>query len=582
MIRKLARCVGEYKRSAILTPIFIVCEVLLECLIPFIIAELVNRIKAGCEFREIAMYGLTLFLMACLSLTFGALAGATAATASAGFSKNLRRMMYHRIQEYSFENIDRFSSSSLVTRMTTDIQYVQMSFMMIIRIAVRAPIMFLFAIIMAFVMGGPLALMFVIVVPILLSGLLIIAKKAMPMFRRIFKKYDKLNESIEENIKGMRVVKSFVREKDEKQKFASVSEEVRDDFTRADRVVAFNGPLMQFCLYFNMIFVMLVGSHLIVSSGGEALDVGQYSAILTYGFQILSSLMTLSMVYVTLTISTESAKRIVEVLDEESTIVSPENAVKTVKDGSIDFSGVSFKYSTRAERSALEGINLHIGSGQVVGILGGTGSSKSTLVQLIPRLYDVSEGTVKVGGTDVRSYDLRTLRDSVAMVLQKNELFSGTIAENLRWGNKDATDEELREACRLACASEFIDSFPDGYNTKIEQGGTNVSGGQKQRLCIARALLKKPKILILDDSTSAVDTKTDAMIRKGFREFIPETTKIIIAQRVSSVMDADLIVVMDGGRIDAVGTHETLLRENAIYQEVYYSQNSASSAEEEA
>ena len=581
MIRKLARCVGEYKRQSILTPIFIVCEVLLECLIPFIIARLVNLIKASAGLDEIALYGLALFIMACFSLLFGALAGITAATASAGFAKNLRREMYYRIQDYSFENIDRFSSSSLVTRMTTDLQYVQMAFMMIIRVAVRAPVMFLFAIIMAFVMGGPLALMFVIVVPILLTGLLLIAKTAMPMFRRIFKKYDKLNESIEENIKGMRVVKSFVRGESEKQKFGTVSDEVRRDFTRADRIVAFNGPLMQFCLYFNVIFVMLIGSFLIVTTGGEALDVGQYSAILTYGFQILSSLMTLSMVYVTLTIASESAKRIAEVLDETSTITSKENAVTEVKDGSIDFTGVSFKYSARAERDALSGIDLHIKSGQVVGILGGTGSSKSTLVQLIPRLYDVSEGSVSVGGVDVRDYDLNTLRDAVAMVLQKNELFSGTIAENLRWGNKNATDEELREACRLACAAEFVESFPDSYNTKIEQGGTNVSGGQKQRLCIARALLKKPKILILDDSTSAVDTKTDAIIRKGFREFIPETTKIIIAQRVSSVEDADVIVVMDGGRIDAVGTHESLLRDNAIYREVYLSQNRADSSAEE-
>ncbi|MBO5269539.1 MAG: ABC transporter ATP-binding protein [Clostridia bacterium] len=573
MIRKLARCVGEFKKQAILTPLFMVFEVMLECLIPFIIAQLVNRIKAGCDFSEIATYGLILFGMACLSLTFGALGGATAATASAGFARNLRRRMYYRIQDYSFENIDRFSSSSLVTRMTTDIQYVQMSFMMIIRIAVRAPLMFLFAITMAFIMGGSLALMFVVVVPILLCGLLLIARKAMPMFRRIFKKYDKLNESIEENIKGMRVVKSFVREGYEKDKFGAVSDEVCADFTRAERVVAFNSPLMQFCLYFNMIFVMLVGSRLIISSGGVLLDVGQYSAILTYGFQILSSLMTLSMIYVTLTISAESAKRIVEVLEEESTITSPENAVKEVKDGSITFSRVSFKYSRRAERDALSGINLSIASGQVVGIIGGTGSSKSTLVQLIPRLYDVTDGTVSVGGVDVRDYDLDALRNAVAMVLQKNELFSGTFAENLRWGNESATDEELREACHLACADEFVERFPDGYNTKIEQGGTNVSGGQKQRLCIARALLKKPKILILDDSTSAVDTKTDAIIRKGFREFIPETTKIIIAQRISSVQDADVIVVMDGGRIDGIGTHEELLANNAIYGEVYRSQN---------
>ena len=573
MLKKLAKSIREYRKDTILTPVLITLEVIMECLIPFIIAKLINEIKADCGFSVIASYGGVLFLMACLSLAFGALAGATSATASSGFGKNLRRDLFFRVQGFAFENIDRFSSASLVTRMTTDVFNVQNAFMMIIRIAVRGPLMFLFSMVMSWIMGGKLALMFVVVVPILVFGLIMVIRKAMPTFKRVFRRYDKLNESIAENVRGIRAVKSFVREDYEKDKFGRAAEDIRVDFTRAERIVAFNTPLMQFCLYANMVIVLLFGSEIIIRSTGLELDVGQFSAMLTYGFQILMSLMTLSMVYVMITIAEESARRIAEVLDEEPALTSPENAVTLVRDGSIDFEGVSFKYSKRAERFALSDINLKIKSGQTVGILGGTGSSKSTLIQLIPRLYDATEGVIRVGGVDVRDYDLTRLRDQVAVVLQKNELFSGTIRDNLRWGDKDATDEEMIAACKLAQAHDFIMGFPKGYDTWIEQGGANVSGGQKQRLSIARALLKKPKILILDDSTSAVDTQTDALIRKGFRSFIPETTKIIIAQRVASVQDADVIVLMEGGRITDSGTHEELLGRNEIYREVYASQN---------
>lgn len=573
MLKKLMGCVREYKKTSLLTPILMIGEVVMECFIPFVCAELVNQIKAGCEISVILRYGFILFVMACVSLAFGALAGMTGSKASCGFAKNLRHDMYHRVQEYSFENIDKFSASSLVTRLTTDVANVQMAYMMLIRVAIRSPLMFIVAIIMSFIMGGKLALMFVVVVPILGFGLFIVAKKAMPMFRRVFRKYDKLNASIQENVKGMRVVKSYVREEYEKEKFGRAAEDVCRDFTKAERIVAFNSPLMQFCMYVDMIVVLSFGSYLIISTKGLALDVGQFSAMLTYGFMVLNSLMMLSMIFVMLTMSSESAGRIVEVLEERPALKNPENPVYEVKDGSVAFEKVNFKYAKTAERFALSDINLNINSGETVGILGGTGSSKTSLIQLISRLYDVTEGSVKVGGVDVREYDLETLRNQVAVVLQKNVLFSGTIKENLRWGNAEATDEELVEACRLAQADEFIQSFPDGYNTYIEQGGANVSGGQKQRLCIARALLKKPKILILDDSTSAVDTRTDALIRKAFREFIPETTKIIIAQRVSSVQDADKIIIMDKGRILAVGTHEELLATNEIYQEVYTSQN---------
>ena len=547
----------------------------MECIIPFITANLVNQIKAGCSLNVILRYGLLLVVMAALSLTFGALAGSACATASCGFARNLRKDMFYKIQTYSFQNIDKFSVSSLVTRLTTDVTNVQNAYMMIVRTAIRCPLMLVFSFAMAFIMGGRLACIFLLVIPILAIGLALVIRKTIPLFRRVFKKYDALNSSVQENIKGMRVVKAFVREDYEKKKFSVAAEDVCADFTRAERILAFNNPLMQFCMYSVMVFVMAFGSYTVITSRGMDIDVGQMSSMLTYSFQILSSLMMLSMVFVMITMAGESAERIVEVLTEESSLQNPENPVMTVKDGSIDFENVSFKYSQKAERMVLSNINLHIRSGETIGIIGGTGSSKSTLIQLISRLYDSTEGTVRVGGVDVRDYDLETLRDQVAVVLQKNVLFSGTIKDNLRWGNKNATDEEMIEACKLAQADEFINQFPQGYDTYIEQGGSNVSGGQKQRLCIARALLKKPKILILDDSTSAVDTRTDALIRQAFRQYIPETTKIIIAQRTASVQDADRIIVMDGGTINAVGTHEELFQNNAIYREVYTSQNKA-------
>ena len=573
MIRTLAKSLREFKTASLLSLLFIVGEVFFEVLIPFNTADLVNGIKAGEPMADVVRTGLGLLAMALASLACGALAAFTSARASAGFARNLRRDIFTRVQGFSFENIDKFSTASLVTRMTTDVTNVQMAFMMVIRIAVRAPLMFTFSIIMAYIMGGSLATTFVIVVPVLIFGLLMIARKAMPAFRAVFNKYDKLNESIEENVRAMRVVKGFTREEYEKKKFATASENICADFTKAERIVALNAPLMQMCIYFNMVFIMAVGSKLIISSGGTTIDVGQISAMLTYGMQILMSLMMISMIYVMLTMSAESAKRICQVLVEESSLHDPEEPVMSVANGSIDFENVSFKYSKKAKRSALEKIDLHIDSGMTVGILGGTGSSKSTLVQLIPRLYDATEGVVKVGGRDVRDYDLEVLRNAVAVVLQKNLLFSGTIKDNLRWGNDEATDEEIKEACRLSQADEFVSTFPEGYDTWIEQGGTNVSGGQKQRLCIARALLKKPKILILDDSTSAVDTRTDALIRAGFRAYIPETTKIIIAQRIASVQDADLIIVMDNGHIADMGDHETLMKQSEIYRETYYQQN---------
>ncbi len=580
MFRRLSRCVREYKRPTQLTLVFILLEAVLECLIPFVTADLVNRIQAGTDMTEVLRIGLVLIVMALLSLVCGGAAGFTCARASAGFAKNLRQDAFRRVQSFAFENVDKFSSSSLVTRMTTDVSYVQMAFMTIIRTAVRAPLVMLFSIVMAYLMGGSLATSFVVIIPVLGFGLYLIARKAMPAFRRVFRKYDRLNESIEENVRAMRVVKGFSREEYEKQKLGVAAEDIRSDFTRAERIVALNSPLMQLCVYFNLIFVLLVGSRLIVESGGTQINVGEITAMLTYGMQILIQLMMLSMVYVIITMSAESGKRILEVLDEQPALEQPADPVYTVANGAVDFDGVSFKYSATAERFALEQVDLHIRSGMTVGILGGTGSSKSTLVQLIPRLYDVTEGCVRVGGVDVRQYDLETLRGAVAMVLQKNLLFSGTIRENLRWGNEQATDAELEEACRLAQADEFIRSFPEGYDTYIEQGGTNVSGGQKQRLCIARALLKKPKILILDDSTSAVDTRTDALIRAGFAEFIPETTKIIIAQRVASVQHADMILVMDNGGIAAAGTHEELLQGCAIYREIYEQQTNGGADDE--
>ena len=575
MIKELAKCIREYKKASILTPIFVSLEVVMECIIPFIIAQLVNRIKDGCEFHTILSYGAVLILMALMSLAFGALSASYCATASCGFARNLRRDLFYKLQTYSFTNIDRFSTSSLITRLTTDTANVQMAYMMIIRIAIRCPLMLVFSFTMAFIMGGKMAWIFFFTIPVLGIALFLVIKMAMPVFKKVFKKYDRLNNSIQENIKGMRVVKSYVREEYEKEKFGSAAEDICKDFTKAERILAFNNPIMQFCTYATMIFVLTYGSYTVITSRGLDLDVGQMSALLTYNFQILMSLMMISMIFVMITMASESAVRIVEVLKEESTIHNPENPVFDVKDGSVEFENVNFKYSDKAEKMALSNVNLHIKSGETIGIIGGTGSSKSSLIQLISRLYDVTEGVVRVGGRDVREYDLKTLRNQVSVVLQKNILFSGSIKDNLRWGNKDATDEELVEACKLAQADEFIRQFPNGYDTHIEQGGTNVSGGQKQRLCIARALLKKPKIIILDDSTSAVDTKTDALIRKAFKEFIPETTKIIIAQRTSSVEDADRIIVMDKGTVNAIGTHEELLKNNEIYKEVYTSQNKA-------
>lgn len=581
MIKTLAKSIREFKKPSIIAPVLVAFEVVLECIIPFITANLVNDIKAGCSIGVIAQYGVVLVVMAGLSLTFGALAGSACATASCGFARNLRKDMFYKIQSYSFENIDKFSVSSLVTRLTTDVTNVQMAYMMIVRTAIRCPLMLIFAFVMAFVMGGRMAWIFIFVIPVLTIGLIIVIAKTMPLFKRVFKKYDALNNSIQENVKGMRVVKSYVREDYEKKKFGAAAEDVRADFTKAERILAINNPLMQFCMYAVMVFVLSFGSYMVITTKGLAFDVGQMSSMLTYSFQILSSLMMLSMVFVMITMASESAQRIVEVLSEESSLKNPENALTVVKDGSIDFNNVSFKYNKEAEKMALSDVNLHIHSGETIGIIGGTGSSKTTFIQLISRLYDVTEGSVYVGGADVRDYDIETLRNQVSVVLQKNELFSGTIKDNLRWGNPNATDEEMEEACKLAQADDFIKSFPNGYDTYIEQGGTNVSGGQKQRLCIARALLKKPKILILDDSTSAVDTRTDALIRKGFREFIPETTKLIIAQRVASVEDADRIIVMDGGRINAVGTHEELLKDNEIYRNVYFSQKKAGDDDEQ-
>ena len=579
MLKPLLRCAKEYKLQTIVTPILVFFEVILECLIPMVIAELVNSYESDRDITKLLMYGGVVVVLALLSLAFGSIAGVTCATASAGFAKNLRHDMFYSVQGFSFENIDRFSSSSLVTRLTTDVSNVQMSFMMIIRTAIRSPFMFVFAIVSAFVMGGSMAWIFIFVVPILGGCLVFVASRAMPLFRKVFKKYDNLNASVQENVKGMRVVKSYVREDYERKKFGVASDDVARDFTKADRILALNGPIMQLCLNIVMVFVLSFGSYTVISSNGEKLAYGQISALLTYGFMILSSLMMFSMIFVMITMSLESTRRISEVLNEASTLTNPENPVYEVPSGSIDFDGVSFKYSKSAQRSALDDINLSISSGETVGIIGGTGSSKSTLVQLISRLYDTTEGTVRVGGIDVRDYDIETLRNNVAVVLQKNVLFSGTIEENLKWGNPDATEEELREAARLAAADEFIDRFPDGYQTRIEQGGANVSGGQKQRLCIARALLKRPKILILDDSTSAVDTRTDAHIRASMREYIPNTTKLIIAQRISSVMDADRIVVLDGGRIHAVGNHEELLSSCDIYREIYESQTKGGDAD---
>lgn len=581
MLKTFTKCIREYKKPTLLTFIFIVGEAIIETLIPFLTANLVNNIKAGCEMATILRTGGMLVIMAAASLCCGGIAGLTCAKASAGFAKNLRSDIFDKIQSFAFSNIDKFSSASLVTRMTTDVTNVQFAFMMIIRTAIRSPLMLIFSIVMAYYMGGSLATSFVVIVPVLAIGLIMVGRKALPAFHSVFRKYDRLNESVEENVRGIRVVKGFSREEYEKQKFNKASTDICKDFTKAERIVALNRPLMQLCVYGNMVFVLIVGSRLAITGRGTTIDVGQLSAMLTYGVQILMSLMMLSMIYVVITMSTESMKRIHEVLTEESELENPENPVMEVKDGSIEFENVNFKYSKNAKKYALSDVNVSIKSGMTVGIIGSTGSGKTTLVQLIPRLYDITTGSLKVGGVEVKDYDLDTLRSNVAMVLQKNELFSGTIAENLRWGNANATDSELIEACKLAQADEFVESFPDKYDTKIEQGGTNVSGGQKQRLCIARALLRKPKILILDDSTSAVDTKTDALIRDGFKRFIPETTKIIIAQRISSVQDADLILVMDNGKIADMGTHKELMKSSEIYRDVYTQQVGGGDSDEE-
>lgn len=575
MVRKLLRSVREYKTSSLLAPLFVTCEVILEVIIPMLMANLIDfGIEAG-NMQYILKMGLALIICCIVSLTFGALSGKYAAVASAGFAKNLREDMYNKVQEYSFSNIDKFSTASIVTRLTTDITNIQNAYMMSIRVAVRCPIMLIFALFMAFQINSHLAPIFVIAIPILAIGLVIIISNAKRIFERVFRTYDKLNNVVQENLHGIRVVKSFVREDHETEKFCSVSKEIYQDFSKAEKILAFNAPLMQFCAYGCMLLISWLGAKLIVASGNNpavGMTTGDLTSMFSYTMQILMSLMMFSMVFVMITISYASMERAEEILDEKSDLHNPENPVYEVKDGSIEFDHVNFAYGKNADKLCLDNVNLKIPSGSTVGIIGGTGSSKSTLVQLIPRLYDATEGAVKVGGRDVREYDIESLREEVAMVLQKNVLFSGTIKDNLRWGKEDATDEEMRHVCQLAQADEFIQTFPDGYDTYIEQGGTNVSGGQKQRLCIARALLKKPKILILDDSTSAVDTKTDALIRMAFREEIPNTTKIIIAQRISSVEDADLILVLDDGKINGMGTHEELLANNEIYREVYESQ----------
>ena len=572
MIKRLTASIREYKRDTILTPLLMIGEVVCECIIPLYTAQLVNQIQAGCTRDVIFYYGLRLLGLALLSLCFGMAAGWFCAAASTGFAKNLRHDLFYRVQNFSFANIDQFSTSSLVTRLTTDVSNVQMAFMMIIRTAVRAPLMLIFSVIMSIKVGKELAFVFAAAIPILGFGLLLMAKFAMPLFKAVFKKYDRLNNSVQENVQAMRVVKSFVREDYETKKFSAASDDVRKDFLKAEKILATNTPLMQFCVYMSRILICYFAAKLIVQSGGTYLNVGSLTSMITYSMSILMSLMMLSMIFVMVTMASASAKRIAEVLDTETDLKNPASPLREVPNGAVDFDHVSFKYSAKAERNALDDIDLHIPSGATVGVIGSTGSSKTSLIQLISRLYDATEGSVRVGGHDVREYDIEALRNQVAVVLQKNVLFSGTIKENLRWGDPDATDEDLVRVCRLAQADDFVRAFPDGYDTYIEQGGTNVSGGQKQRLCIARALLKKPKVLILDDSTSAVDTKTDALIRQAFATEIPETTKIIIAQRIASVQDADLIVVMENGRIDGLGTHKALLQSNQIYREVYESQ----------
>lgn len=593
-VKTLTKSIREYKKPSLLAPFFVALEVVLECFIPYVMTLLLGAIdfisnspqnpnpvsvsivqlifgnNTPVLLTTILWFGLALLLLAGLSLICGALSGRFCAIASSGFAKNLRKDMYYKVQDFSFANIDRFSSSSLITRLTTDVMHVEMSYMMIIRTAVRSPFMLIFSMVMSFTINSSMALIFLCTTPILAGGLILIMTKAVPFFHKIFKKYDKMNESVEENISGMRVVKSYVREEYEKEKFNTASSNVKNDFTKAEKLIAFNGPLMNFCVYTGLILIYIIGSSIIINSKESLLKMTELQSFMTYSFQMLMSLMMLSMIMVQLIMSTASIKRIAEVINEKPTIVSPENALTEVKNGQIEFIDVNFKYSKNAKRDTLSNINLKIESGQTIGIIGSTGSSKTTLVQLIPRLYDATEGTVKVAGVDVKNYDLDSLRNSVAMVLQKNVLFSGTVRENMQWGNKNATDEQIQHALDLAQIGNMeLDKY-------IEQGGVNASGGQKQRLCIARALLKNPKIIIFDDSTSAVDTKTDALIRKSLREYIPQTTKIIIAQRIASIQDADLIIIMDGGTISALGTHEQLLKDNEIYQQLYYSQNNAS------
>lgn len=576
MIKKLARYIQGYKKDSILTPIFVMLEVIMEVLIPFLMADLIDKGIDGGNIPLIIKLGLALLIGAFISLFFGALAGKTAATASAGFAKNLRKGMFYNIQDFSFSNVDKFSNSSLITRLTTDVTNVQMSYQMIIRNAARSPLMLIFALTAAFGISSKLSLIFLTMIPVLGIGLYLIIKNAFPIFERVFKSYDNLNRIVQENLSGIRVVKSFIREEHEIDKFSKTSEEISKDFIKAEKLLAFNMPLMQFSVYSCMLLLSWFGARAVVASGNNpalGLSTGQLMSLITYTMQILMSLMMLSMVLVMITISKASARRIVEVLDEQTDIKNPSSPVYEVENGDIEFENVNFKYSDSADKLCLENINIKIKSGETIGIIGGTGSSKTTLVQLIPRLYDVSSGAVKVGGIDVRNYDIESLRKSVSMVLQKNVLFSGTIKENLKWGNPDATDEEIKEACSIAQADGFIENFPDKYETYIEQGGTNVSGGQKQRLCIARALLSNPKVLILDDSTSAVDTKTDSHIRKELLSSMPNTTKIIIGQRISSISEADKILVMDDGKIVDYGTHEELIKSSSIYREVYESQS---------
>ena len=569
MIKKLAKNIGEYKLPSILAPLAVTAEVIMEVFMPITMAQIIDKGIYGNNMNFVVKTGIVLVLMTIMSLIFGALSGSFAAKASAGFAKNLRKNMYHKVQEFSFLNIDKFSTSSIVTRLTTDVTNLQNAYQMIIRIAVRSPAMMIFSLVMAININKKLSLVFLFAIPVIAISLFVISKNAHPVFEKMFKKYDRLNTVVQENVRGVRVVKSFVRDEFETDKFGEASDDIKKLSKRAERILSFNGPVMQLCVYACILAISWFGARIIVSTGSTELTTGQLTSLISYTTQILMSLMMMSMIFVMLTMSRASAKRIVEILDEESTITNPQNPVTRVADGSIEFKNASFGYN---KKMCLRNINLKIESGQTIGVIGGTGSSKTSLVQLIPRLYDVNDGAVFVGGTDVRDYDIATLRDQVSVVLQKNELFSGTIKDNLRWGDKNATDEEIQRVCKLAMADEFIQSFPDKYDTRIEQGGTNVSGGQKQRLCIARALLKKPKILILDDSTSAVDTRTDALIKKAFAEEIPDTTKLIIAQRVSSVQDADKIVIMENGVIDDVGTHQELLERNEIYKEIYYSQ----------